>query len=194
MEIVPYPHPALRWKSRDVTRIDHALRETVRQMFDLMYAAKGIGLAANQVALPLRLFIVNLSGEDADPDEELVFINPVITNRKGSAIGEEGCLSLPSLYADVRRADEVVIEAYDLEGQPFRARLKELAARVVQHESDHVEGVVFLDRLEDSVRRELEPKIAEFELAFRQRQAAGEVPDDDTLLAELQRRSDELGA
>lgn len=194
MEIVQYPHPALRWKSRDVTRIDHVLRDTVRQMFDLMYAAKGIGLAANQVALPLRLFIVNLSGEDADPEQELVFINPVITNRKGSVMGEEGCLSLPSLYADVRRAEDVVVEAYDLEGQPFRARLKELAARVVQHEADHIEGVVFLDRLEDSVRRELEPKIAEFELAFRQRQASGEVPDDETLRAELQRRSDELGA
>lgn len=193
MEIVQYPHPALRWKSRDVTRIDLALRETVRRMFDLMYAAKGIGLAANQVALPFRLFIVNLSGEQAEPEEELVFINPVITNRKGSAIGEEGCLSLPNLYADVRRAEEVVVEAYDLEGQPFRARLKELAARVVQHETDHVDGIVFLDRLEDSVRRELEPKVAEFELAFRQRQAAGEVPDDDALRAELKRRADELG-
>jgi peptide deformylase len=193
MEIVQYPHPALRWKSRDVTRIDLALRETVRRMFDLMYAAKGIGLAANQVALPFRLFIVNLSGEQAEPEGELVFINPVITNRKGSAIGEEGCLSLPNLYADVRRAEDVVLEAYDLEGQPFRARLKELAARVVQHETDHVDGIVFLDRLEDSIRRELEPKVAEFELAFRQRQAAGEVPDDDTLRAELKRRADEQG-
>jgi peptide deformylase len=187
MQIVHYPHPALRWKSRDVTQINAALRDTVRRMFALMYEKKGIGLAANQVALPFRFFIVNLSGEDADPEEELVFINPVITNRKGSVIEEEGCLSLPSLYADVRRAEEVVIEAYDLEGQPFRARLKELPARVVQHETDHVDGVVFLDRLEDSLRRELQPKIAEFEVAYQKRQAAGEVPDDETLRKELER-------
>ena len=187
MEIVHYPHPALRWKSQDVTQINAALRDTVRRMFALMYEKKGIGLAANQVALPFRFFIVNLSGEAAEPDEELVFINPVITNRKGSVLEEEGCLSLPSLYADVRRAEEVVIEAYDLEGQPFRARLKELAARVVQHETDHVDGMVFLDRLEDSVRRELQPKIAEFEVAYQKRQAAGEIPDDETLRRELQR-------
>ncbi len=187
MEIVHYPHPALRWKSQDVKQINAALRKTVRAMFALMYEKKGIGLAANQVALPFRFFVVNLSGEAAEPDEELVFINPVITNRKGSVIEEEGCLSLPSLYADVRRAEEVVIEAYDLEGQPFRARLRELAARVVQHETDHVDGVVFLDRLEDSVRRELQPKIAEFEAAYQKRQTAGEIADDATLRTELER-------
>lgn len=187
MEIVHYPHPALRWKSHDVTQIDPALRDTVRKMFALMYEKKGIGLAANQVALPFRFFIVNLSGEAAEPDEELVFINPVITNRRGSIIEEEGCLSLPSLYADVRRAEEVVVEAYDLDGQPFRARLKELAARVIQHETDHVDGVVFLDRLEESVRRNIQPKIAEFEVAFQKRQAAGEIADDATLRAELER-------
>jgi len=187
MEIVHYPHPALRWKSQDVTKINAALRDTVRAMFALMYEKKGIGLAANQVALPFRFFIVNLSGEAGEADEELVFINPVITNRKGSVIEEEGCLSLPSLYADVRRAEEVVIEAYDLEGQPFRVRLKELAARVVQHETDHVDGVVFLDRLEESIRRELQPKIAEFEIAFQRRQAAGEIADDASLRKELER-------
>jgi peptide deformylase len=187
MEIVQYPHPALRWKSRDISQIDAALRDTVREMFALMYEKKGIGLAANQVALPFRFFVVNLSGEAAEPDEELVFINPVITNRKGSIVEEEGCLSLPSLYADVRRAEEVVVEAFDLQGQPFRARLRELAARVVQHETDHIDGVVFLDRLDESVRRDLRPKIAEFEVAFQKRQAAGEIADDASLRDELER-------
>jgi peptide deformylase len=187
MEIVQYPHPALRWKSRDISQIDAALRDTVREMFTLMYEKKGIGLAANQVALPFRFFVVNLSGEAAEPDEELVFINPVITNRKGSIIEEEGCLSLPSLYADVRRAEEVVVEAFDLQGQPFRARLRELAARVVQHETDHIDGVVFLDRLDESLRRDLRPKIAEFEVAFQKRQAAGEIADDASLRDELER-------
>jgi peptide deformylase len=111
----------------------------------------------------------------------------VITNRKGSIIEEEGCLSLPSLYADVRRAEEVVVEAFDLQGQPFRARLRELAARVVQHETDHIDGVVFLDRLDESLRRDLRPKIAEFEVAFQKRQAAGEIADDASLRDELER-------
>ena len=79
MQIVPFPHPALRFKSVDVTQIDGTLRETVAKMFELMYEANGIGLAANQVGLPFRFFIVNLAGRKGEPDEELVFINPVIT-------------------------------------------------------------------------------------------------------------------
>src|SRR5688572_9589561 len=117
MEIVHYPHPALSWKSAEITQIDDALRQTVRQMFDLMYEAKGIGLAANQVALPFRVFIANLTGEKAETEEEIVFINPQIVKRKGTAVGEEGCLSLPGVYADVKRSANVVVEAFDLDGQ-----------------------------------------------------------------------------
>lgn len=185
MEIVHYPHPALRWKSSDVQQITADLRRTVGEMFELMYAAKGIGLAANQVALPLRLFIVNPTGEADHPEEEQVFINPVITNRKGTEIGEEGCLSLPGLYSDVRRAATIVVDAYDLDGQPIRATLKELAGRVVQHETDHLDGVLFIDRLEESLRREVDPKLTDFETAFRKRQAAGEIAGDDELLTRL---------
>ncbi len=193
MEIVHYPHPALFWKSQDISRIDDALRATVEEMFELMYKARGIGLAANQVALPWRFFIINITGDPKETDEELVFINPVITNRKGSMIGEEGCLSLPELYADVRRAEEIIVEAFDLEGQPFRANLSELAARVVQHETDHLDGVLFVDRVDESLRRELEPDLEGFEAAFRSRQSAGEVPADEELKAELQRKLDAGG-
>jgi peptide deformylase len=189
MEIVSYPHPALRYKAREVTQIDEGLRGMVHEMFALMYQARGIGLAATQVAVPLRLFVVNLSGEAAEKDEELVFINPEIIKRRGAVMGEEGCLSLPGLYADVQRADKIVVEAFDLEGQPFRAELNELAARVVQHETDHLDGVLFIDRLDDSVRRAIEPKVSEFDIDFRARQAAGSIPPDDELRARLDRFS-----
>ncbi len=185
MEIVPYPHPALRWKSRDVTRIDDELRGTVREMFRLMYAARGIGLAANQVALPFRLFIMNLSGEDADPEGEYVFVNPEIVRRKSSAVGEEGCLSLPELYADVRRPEKIVVEAFDLDGQGFSMELDDLPARVVQHETDHLDGILFIDRVAESAQQELAPKLAEFESRFRREQHTGTFPSDEELRAQL---------
>ncbi|MFG0296738.1 MAG: peptide deformylase [Maioricimonas sp. JB045] len=189
MQIVYHPHPALSWKSTDVTRIDAQLRSVVREMFDLMYEAKGIGLAANQVALPFRFFIVNLTGDPEETEEELVFINPVIRKKKGSEFGEEGCLSLPGIYAEVQRAEEVVIEAYDLSGQPIQATLDDLAARVVQHETDHLDGVMFTERLSDSLRREVDGKLAEFEQRFRQAQEAGEIPSDDEIRRQLQEMS-----
>jgi peptide deformylase len=186
MQIVHHPHPALRFKSVEVTRIDDVLRAAVREMFELMYAAKGIGLAANQVGLPLRFFVTNLTGDAEQRDDEHVFINPVITNRRGSAVGEEGCLSLPTLYADVRRAEEITVEAFDLDGQGFRTRLDELAARVVQHETDHLDGVLFVDRLTESSRDELGLKLAELETEYRRAQREGQVPAEDIIRRELE--------
>ena len=159
MQIVPYPHPALRWKSSEINKIDDTLRAYVREMFRMMYEAKGIGLAANQIGVPIRLFVANPSGEKESPEDEVVFINPVIRSRKGNAVGEEGCLSLPNLYADVARADEITVEAFDLEGQGFRMKVKELPARVIQHELDHLDGVLFIDRLEDMERAKLAAKV-----------------------------------
>ena len=106
LEIVNYPHPALRYSSRPVTQIDDELRATVRSMFELMYAAKGIGLAANQVALPFRFFILNLTADPEQKDQEQVFINPEIVKRHSAVEDEEGCLSLPGLYANVRARQE----------------------------------------------------------------------------------------
>ena len=187
MQIVPYPHPALRWKSSEVSRIDDTLRAYVREMFRMMYEAKGIGLAANQVGLPIRLFVVNPSGEKDNPEEEVVFINPVIRNRKGSAVGEEGCLSLPNLYADVARADEITVEAFDLDGQGFRMKVKELPARVVQHELDHLDGVLFIDRLEDMERAKLAAKVDDLSTEYRKQQAAGTIPSDELVRENLKR-------
>lgn len=187
MHIVHYNHPALRFKSSEVKRIDNGLRQTVARMFELMYAAKGIGLAANQVGLPFRFFIVNLAGRPDQPDEELVFINPEIVNRRGSAVGEEGCLSLPGYYADVRRAEEVVVQAFDLQGLGFEMSLDDLPARVVQHETDHLDGVMFTDRIAETDRPEADLELAKFESRFRQAQSEGYYADDATILSDLER-------
>jgi peptide deformylase len=185
MEIVHYPHPALRWKSCPVTRINAALKSTVREMFELMYEAMGVGLAANQVALPFRFFIINISGDPELTDEEFVFLNPEITNRSGTVEGEEGCLSVPQLYGQVQRAESLTVSAYDLEGEGFQMDLDELPCRVVQHENDHLEGVMFFDRMSDTDRKELEPGIDEFETIFRHCQATGDCDSDEELVRQL---------
>lgn len=181
MEILPYPHPALRWKSEPVREINAALRQTVREMFDLMYAANGIGLASNQVGIPRRFFLLNLTGDPAEKDEEIVFINPEIIKRKGTTEGEEGCLSFPGLYGPVKRSAEVVIEAFDLQGQMFEMSLDELAARAVQHENDHLDGVLFIDRMTETARREVEGVVGDFDAQFRRQQAEGKFPSDEEI-------------
>jgi len=185
MQIVLYPHPALRWKSRPVQEINADLRKTVAEMFDLMYAHNGIGLAANQVDLPYRLFVLNLTGDKEAKDEELVFLNPEILKRKGTTEGEEGCLSFPGLYGDVKRAAEIVVEAFDLDGNVFEYTLDDLGARAVQHENDHLDGVLFIDRMAESVRKTSDPMIADFETQYRRKQAEGLFPADDVLRARL---------
>lgn len=186
MEIVPYPHPALRWKAKPVSQIDAALRSTVREMFDLMYEARGIGLAATQVALPIRLFVVNPTADPDETEEEFVFINPEIVRRNGSSEGEEGCLSLPGLYGPVRRAEVIVVEAFDLKGRPFEMELTDLPGRVVQHENDHLDGVLFIDRMGDADRREVNDQVLAFETEFRQAQADGRWLPDPELERALQ--------
>ena len=185
MQIVKYGHPALRWKSKAIQSINNELRSTIREMFDLMYSAKGIGLAANQVGLPLRFFVVNVTADPAETDEEIVFLNPRIRRRKGATSGEEGCLSLPGLYANVDRAEEIVVEAFDLDGEGFEMDLDDLPARVVQHETDHLDGVLFVDRLTPDVRLSVEPKLLGFESDFRKQQATGEFPSDDEIKKQL---------
>ncbi len=186
MEIVKYPHPALRWKSSPVKAINAELRNTVREMFELMYAAKGIGLAANQVALPMRLFVLNLTADPEEAEEEFVFINPEIVRRKGIQEAEEGCLSMPNLYGDVRRAEEIVVEAYGLDGQGFQLTVDELASRAIQHETDHLDGVLFTDRMSEAGRRELDPMLSDFDALFRRQQEQGKYPPDEEIKQQLQ--------
>jgi peptide deformylase len=185
LEIVKYPHPALRYASRPIEQIDDALRSTVRAMFELMYEARGIGLAANQVALPFRFFVLNLTADPEQKDQEQVFINPEIVKRHSSTEDEEGCLSLPGLYAKVRRAKRIRVRAYDLEGKLVEQDIGDLFGRAVQHETDHVEGKLFIDYLEPLVLRSAEEKIREFERSYFQAQREGTIPPDDELMRRL---------
>jgi peptide deformylase len=185
LEIVKYPHPALRYTSRPVEQIDDALRSTVRAMFDLMYESRGIGLAANQVALPFRFFILNLTADPEKRDQEQVFINPEIVKRHSATEDEEGCLSLPGLYAKVRRAKRIRVRAYDLDGNLVEHDISDLFSRAVQHETDHLDGKLFIDYLEPLALRSAEEKLREFERTYIQSQREGTIPPDDELRRRL---------
>lgn len=176
MQIVTYPHPTLRHVSKPLRRVDGEIRRLVEEMFDLMYQAKGIGLAANQVNLPLRLFVVNEKGDPKATEHERVFLNPVLSQRKGRAEEEEGCLSLPNLFGQVSRPERIAIHAYDLAGQEIREELTGMLARVVQHETDHLDGVLFIDRLTPTGQLEVKSALEEFELIFRNKVERQEVP------------------
>jgi len=191
LKIVYHPHPALRWKSKDITRIDAQLKKWVGQMFDLMYDARGIGLAANQVALPYRMFVINPSGDPEDPESEQVFINPQIVKRNGSYDAEEGCLSLPEIYGPVTRAEKIVVEAFDLSGQEFAMELTGLPARVVHHENDHLDGVMFTDWVPDAARNELQPLLDDLATQMQRLQSDGELLSEKGMLAELKRLEEE---
>lgn len=185
MNILKYPHPTLRHKSKPLRRVDSELRKLVRQMFDIMYEREGIGLAANQVDLPYRLFILNLAGDPDAKDEEHVFINPVITQRKGSAEDKEGCLSFPEIFAPVRRSAKVVLAAYTLEGKEIAYELDGLFARAAQHESDHLDGVLFVDRLTPSNLLSIREDLAALEREFLSDRQRGVIGDDDQIVARL---------
>ncbi len=184
LKLVEYPHPALFRKSKPLLKIDEGIRDAIEQMFDIMYESQGVGLAANQVALPYRMFVINVTA-DPNAGEELVFLNPTLSRPRGTAIQEEGCLSLPGLRADVRRPERVVVDAWSLEGEPMHADLEGFLARVVQHEYDHLEGRLFTDRLPEAAGLEVKRELELFEDMFAGKQSRGELPDTDSLLARL---------
>ncbi len=180
LRIVPYPHPALRHESRPVVQIDDHLRSIVREMFTLMYASNGIGLAANQVGIPLRFFVLNLAADIEKPDLEQVFINPEIIKRHSSEENEEGCLSFPGLYGKVRRARKIKVRYYDLESNPREIEADDLLGRAIQHETDHLDGKLFIDYLGPLTKVTL-AKIKEIEEGFRSAQAEGIYPADEEI-------------
>jgi len=186
LELVEYPHPALFRKARPLLRIDDGVRAAIEQMFDIMYEARGVGLAANQVALPYRMFVVNVAG-DPNAGEELVFLNPTLSRPRGTAIQEEGCLSLPGLRADVRRPERVVVEAFTIDGEPVRFDLDGFLARVVQHEFDHLEGRLFTDRLPEAATLEVKRDLELLADLFRGKQSRGELPPEAAMLERLDR-------
>jgi peptide deformylase len=178
MKIVQYPHPALRHAARLLTALDEKVRRHAAEMLELMYEAKGLGLAATQVALPYQLFVANFAGDPQQKEHERVYINPVILERKGSVEGEEGCLSFPGLFQKVRRAKTVVVQAYDLSGKPVEEHASDLAARVLQHEIDHLHGVLFIDKMGTIARLASRSALKEFEREFQKARERGEIPPD----------------
>ena len=181
LSIIRYPHPILRYKSQPIKRVDRELKDLVAEMFDLMYESEGVGLAANQVNIPLRMFVLNPTGQRGE-GEELVVINPELQLPKGSETSQEGCLSLPGLYGMVKRPKTIRVSAYDLSGNPIEREVDGFLARIFQHENDHLDGVLFFDRMSEEAKRELDESLDEMETDFRSRQSAGSLSDDKALL------------
>jgi peptide deformylase len=142
--VIHYPDPRLRVKCEPVRDFDDNLAALAARMIELMRTQAGVGLAAPQVGVPLRMFVMNHTGEDADTR---VFVNPVITDRQGSAEAEEGCLSLPAVHVQVPRAVQCRIVAQDLKGNPIELAGQDLECRIWQHETDHLEGLLITDRM-----------------------------------------------
>ena len=161
MAILPvkkYPSPELTTRAAEVTAIDERVRELVADMVDTMYAAVGVGLAANQVGVTERVAVIDLSvGEEAD--QVIVMINPEITATEGSIAEDEGCLSFPGITEIVTRPEHVQMRALDLEGKIYTIEADGLLARAFCHEVDHLDGVLFIDRItgfkKERVRREV---------------------------------------
>jgi peptide deformylase len=178
LKIVQYPHPALVHATKPVLRIDKQLNLQVGGMLEAMYEARGLGLAANQVALPYQLLVTNLTGDANQREQEAVFINPTIVERHGVQEGEEGCLSFPGLFQKVRRAKTVKVQAYNLKGEQVEITASDLAARCWQHEIDHLNGVMFISKMGPIARLASRGSLKEFEREFREAQKKGEIPPD----------------
>jgi peptide deformylase len=141
--------PVLRQRAHEVARYDDGVKALVADLLDTMHAAKGVGLAANQIGVARRVAVA------AADDRELVLVNPVIVEAEGEEVAEEGCLSIPDIFADIGRAERVVVETTDEQGQRQRVEGTGLFARAIQHEIDHLDGILFLDRVGPIKRRRL---------------------------------------
>jgi peptide deformylase len=153
LKIVKYPEPVLSQPGEPVTEFNDELRKFVADMFETMYAAQGIGLAAPQVAVSKRITVIDLS-MGKDPEQKLVLINPEIIFREGKQYEEEGCLSFPDIREKVQRAWQVTVRAQDEHGKWFEMDGEELLSRAFQHEIDHLDGMLFIFRM-SALKRDL---------------------------------------
>jgi peptide deformylase len=154
LEVRLYGDPALRRRAAPIDRVTPAIERRLDDMVETMHAELGIGLAATQVGLDLRALVL-----DGGRGVTQVYLNPAIVEAGGRQVGEEGCLSLPGVFADVERAEWVVVEALDRTGTPTRRRAAGLLARVFQHEIDHLDGILFIDRLDKVTRDRIKRQI-----------------------------------
>jgi peptide deformylase len=164
MNILIYPDPLLRQKAKPLTEINKEVHQKVEEMIELMYEANGIGLAAPQVGWSVRLFIIDADG---DKNEEKVFINPTIIEETGELNKEEGCLSFPGIMGKVIRAQRIRAHAYNLKGQKLEIEAEGLVARAWQHELDHLNGSLFIDRMNPANRVSISHQLKEFERSYK---------------------------
>lgn len=157
LPILEFPDPRLRTVAKPVEKVDDALRNLVDDMFETMYAAPGIGLAATQVDVHVRLLVLDVSEDKSRP---MVFINPEILSADGHQVYQEGCLSVPGIYADVKRANQIRVRALDRNGEVFELDADGLLAVCIQHEMDHLAGKVFVDYLSPLKREQVKKKLA----------------------------------
>jgi peptide deformylase len=167
LEILHFPDPRLRNLARPVTEVDDAVRQLVDDMFETMYAAPGIGLAATQVNVAKRIVVIDISEDKTQP---LCLINPEIIEKHGAEEMEEGCLSVPGVYDVVQRAERIRVRALDRDGQVFETETDGLLAVCIQHEIDHLDGKLFVDYLSQLKRTRIRKKL---EKEQRQSAAAG---------------------
>ena len=156
LPILEFPDPRLRTRAQPVDEVDAALRKLIDDMFETMYAAPGIGLAATQVNVHKRFMVIDVSESRNEP---LVFINPEIIEREGVEETEEGCLSVPGVYDKVTRADRIRVRALDRNGKPFEMDAEGLLAVCIQHEMDHLDGKLFVDYLSELKRTRIRKKL-----------------------------------
>jgi peptide deformylase len=156
LDILTFPNPRLRNVAKPVAQIDDRIRRYIDDMFETMYAAPGIGLAAIQVDIPLRLVVIDISDNQ---DQPLCLINPEILWREGEEQMDEGCLSVPGFYEPVTRAERLRVRALDRDGQPFELETGGLLAVCIQHEIDHLDGKLFVDYLSSLKRQRIRKKL-----------------------------------
>jgi len=156
LNILEYPDPRLRTRAQPVETVDDALRQLIDDMLETMYAAPGIGLAATQVDVHKRLLVADVSEDHSAP---VVLINPKIVEEDGKQKAEEGCLSVPGIYEKVDRAEHIVVEALNRDGETFRMEADGLLAVCIQHEMDHLDGKLFVDYLSELKRQRMRKKL-----------------------------------
>ncbi|MBI5531759.1 MAG: peptide deformylase [Deltaproteobacteria bacterium] len=158
LPILEYPDKRLREPARPVEAVTPEIQRLVDDMAETMYAAPGVGLAANQVGVLLRIFVIDTAGED-DPSDLKVFINPEITSREGEMVWQEGCLSFPGVTESVERAERVHVRALDRDGKPFELDAEGLLSVAVQHENEHLDGKLMIDKLGPVKKRLVQRKM-----------------------------------
>jgi peptide deformylase len=158
-EILEYPDPRLREIAKPVAGVTDEIRELVDDLAETMYAAPGCGLAATQVGVDKRVFVVDCAGED-EPSDLRVFINPEILEKDGSQVWNEGCLSFPGVSEEIKRAERVKVRALDRDGKPFELEADGLLAVAIQHETEHLDGILMIDKLSALKKRMMGRKLA----------------------------------